>query len=418
MKIAKLLFGTLFISAAFVASSQEETEQERECKRMRFLAGEELKIKNYAAATAYYVKGEKICGGYDKANYDRMIGTISNTIATETDKAKKSAYIDTLVGVYERTEEKGVYDVANDLKRATYIIQASKPNRAKADELYARGIHKEGTSATEAHISYYYYNMYNLFTEAAADKKPAMKQRLITEYFFLSKLISTANMSVKAQENLTTYFNGVVKSCDDILPDLKGFMSSFPQEVEAKKATVNNFISLLESKNCTLSKEYEMLIDTLIKIDPSIGAVEAKAKLLTSKKKYSEAIGAYKEAKGMTADADKKDELDYRILVIMYNDQNSYKSAYNAALNASGKYKSESLKIAAQCVANMANGCGSSTFERKCNYIYAAQLADRAGEGGLAAKYRAAGPSQDEVFENGGASTVSLSCWGVTVSVK
>ena len=112
MKIAKLLFGTLFISAAFVASAQEETEQERECKRMRFLAGEELKIKNYAAATAYYVKGEKICGGYDKANYDRMIGTISNTIATETDKAKKTAYIDTLVDVYTRSEEKGMYDVA------------------------------------------------------------------------------------------------------------------------------------------------------------------------------------------------------------------------------------------------------------------------------------------------------------------
>ena len=417
MKIAKLLFGTLFLTSSFAGMAQE-SDQEKECLRMRFLAGEELKIKNYAAATTYYIKGEQICGGYDKANYDRMIGTISNTIATETDKAKKTLYIDTLVGVYDRAEEKGMYDVANDLKRATYIIQATKPNRAKADELYARGIHKEGTSATEAHISYYYYNMYVIFTEVAADKKPALKQRLITEYFFLSKLISSANMSVKAQENLTTYFNGVVKSCDDILPELKGFMSSFPQEIEAKKASVNNFITLLEAKQCTSSKEYEMLIDTLIYIDPSIGAVEAKAKLLLTKKKYSEAIGAYKDARGMTSDADKKDELDYKILVIMFSEQNSYKSAYNAALNASGKYKSESLKIAAQCVYNMADGCGSSTFERKCNYIYAAQLADRAGEGGLAAKYRAAGPTQDEVFENGGASTVTLSCWGVTVSVK
>jgi hypothetical protein len=417
MKIAKLLFGTLFLTSSFAGMAQE-SDQEKECLRMRFLAGEELKIKNYAAATTYYIKGEQICGGYDKANYDRMIGTISNTIATETDKAKKTLYIDTLVGVYDRAEEKGMYDVANDLKRATYIIQATKPNRAKADELYARGIHKEGTSATEAHISYYYYNMYVIFTEVAADKKPALKQRLITEYFFLSKLISSANMSVKAQENLTTYFNGVVKSCDDILPELKGFMSSFPQEIEAKKASVNNFITLLEAKQCTSSKEYEMLIDTLIYIDPSIGAVEAKAKLLLTKKKYSEAIGAYKDARGMTSDADKKDELDYKILVIMFSEQNSYKAAYNAALNATGKYKSESLKIAAQCVAKLANGCGSSTFERKCNYIYAAQLADRAGEGGLAATYRAAGPTQDEVFENGGASTVTLSCWGVTVSVK
>lgn len=416
MKIAKLLFGTLFITAAFVANAQEETEQERECKRMRFLAGEELKIKNYAGATAYYIKGEQICGGYDKANYDRMIGTISNTIATETDKARKAAYIDTLVSAYDRTEEKGLYDVTNDLKRATYIIQSSKPNRAKADELYTRGIHKEGTSASEAHISYFYYNMYVLFTEAAADKKPAMKQRLITEYFFLSKLVSSANMSVKAQENLTTYFNGVVKTCEDILPELKGFMSSFPQDIEAKKASVNNFITLLEAKNCTSSKEYEMLIDTLIKINPnSIDAVEQKAKLLLANKKYSEAIGAFKDAKGLTSDADKKDELDYKILTIMFSDQNSYKSAYNAALNASGKYKSESFKIAAQCVASMANSCGSSTFERKCNYIYAAQLADRAGEGGLASRYRALGPTEDDWF-TAGVNSLALTCWGVTVS--
>jgi hypothetical protein len=35
----------------------------------------------------------------------------------------------------------------------------------------------------------------------------------------------------------------VVKTCDDILPELKGFMSSLPQEVESKKASVNNFIT-------------------------------------------------------------------------------------------------------------------------------------------------------------------------------
>jgi hypothetical protein len=102
------------------------------------------------------------------------------------------------------------------------------------------------------------------------------------EYFFLSKLVSSANMSVKAQENLTTYFNGVVKSCDDILPDLKGFMSSFPQEVEAKKATVNNFISLLESKNNFDSinpkwrdinwDNFASICETSEKIDPNLYA--------------------------------------------------------------------------------------------------------------------------------------------------
>jgi len=208
----------------------------------------------------------------------------------------------------------------------------------------------------------------------------------------------------------------LVKSCDDILPDLKGFMGSFSQDKDVKKASVNNFISLLEAKGCTDSKEYEMLMDTLISIDPSnIDAVLGKAKLLRSKKKYSEAISTLKEAKGLTSDDDKKDEIEYTILEIQYHDQNSYKTAFNTAQGISGKNRSSALKIAAQCVANMANGCGSSTFERKANYLYAAQVADRAGDSSAAAKYRAAGPTESDWFE-AGVSSVTLSCWGVTVS--
>lgn len=414
MKIAKLLFGTLFFSAAFVSNAQE-SDKEKECLRMRFLAGEELKIKNYAAASSYYVKGESICGGYDKANYDRMTGTLRNAISTETDKAKKTAFTDTLVGAYERMETAGVYDPANDLVRATYIIQSSKPDRAKADELYARAMHKEGAAVTEAHVSYYYYNMYVMFTEASAEKKPELKSRLISEYFFLSKMITAANMSLKTQENLLSYFNGVVKTCDDILPELKGFMGSLPTEKEAKKATVNNFITLLEMKSCTKSKEYGMLIDTLNRIDPSVDGKIAQAKYLRSLDKYSDAISALKDAKSMTSDDDKKEEIEYTILDIQFRDQNSYRAAYNTAMGISGKYRSSALKMAAQCVAQTANSCGSSTFERKANYLYAAQLADRAGDGSAAAKFRASGPADGDWFE-AGVSSVTLSCWGVTVS--
>lgn len=415
MKIAKLLFGTFVLTAAFVANAQEETEQERECKRMRFLAGEELKIKNYAGASMYYLKGETICGGYDKDNYERMIGSLRNTVAKETDKARKTAYVDTLVGAYERQEKAGFYEASNDLIRATYMMQSSKPERMKADELYNRGMHTAGMSITEAHVSYYYYNLYVLFTEAPAEKKAEIKSRLISDYFFLSKLISASNMSVKTQENLLTYFNGVVKSCDDILPELNGFMSSLPSDVEMKKATVNNFITLLEMKSCTESKEYGMLIDTLVKIDPTVDAVIAKAKYLISVKKYSEAISTLKDAMGMTSDSDKKEEIEYMILEIQFRNQGSYRTAYNTAMGINGKYRSSALKIAAQCVAQTANSCGSSTFERKANYLYAAQLAERAGDGGAAAKYRASGPNEDDWF-NAGSSSVTLSCWSVTVS--
>jgi hypothetical protein len=344
-----------------------------------------------------------------------MTGTLRNAISTETDKAKKTAYTDTLVGAYERMETAGVYDPSNDLIRATYIIQSSKPNRPKADELYARAIHKEGSAATEAHISYYYYNMYVMFTEAAAEKKPELKKRLISEYFFLSRMITAANMSVKTQENFLSYFNGVVKTCDDILPELKGFMKSLPVEIESKKSSVKNFITLLEMKECTKSVEYGMLIDTLNSMDPSVDGKMAQARYLNSLSKFGDAISKYKEAKSMATGDDVKEEIEYKILEIQYHDQNSYRTAYTTAMGINGKYRSAALKLAAQCVSQTANSCGSSTFERKANYLYAAQLADRAGDGSAAARYRSSGPADGDWFE-AGVSSVTLSCWGVTVS--
>lgn len=258
MKLGRLFLSTILGTAtlfSFNVFGQEETELEKECKRMRFLAGEELKIQNYAAASSYYLKGEIICGGYDKANYDRMIGTLRNTVGSETDKVRKAIYMDTLLAVYTRMEKNGIYDKSNDLIRAMYIVQATKPNRVLANELFTRGINSFGIKASETNISQFYYNLYVLYTEAAADQKPAYKKQLISEYFHLSALIGEAKMSVKTQENLTTYFNNVVRTCTDILPELKGFMTSLPADVNLKKSTVNNFISLLENKSCSDSKE-------------------------------------------------------------------------------------------------------------------------------------------------------------------
>jgi hypothetical protein len=47
--------------------------------------------------------------------------------------------------------------------------------------------------------------------------------------------------------------------------------------------------------------------------------------------------------------------------------------------------------------------------------LYAARLADQAGQGGAAAKYRAAAPTDGEWFD-AGISSINLTCWNVTVS--
>ena len=400
--------------------AQEETGEDKECLRMRFLAGEELKIKNYAGASMYYLKGEKICGGYDAANYARLIGSLRNAINSVEDAASKTAYTDTLVDVYQRAEDAGHYDKADDLLRASYILQASNPDRKKADVLFQSGIKAQGEKTNEAYVSYFYYNTYAMYAAAPSDTE--LKKRMISDFFELSTLISKAGMSVKTQETIASYFDAVVRSCDDILPDLKGYMENLPIDPEAKKGTVMNFIALLEKKECIDSPEYFKLIDIYVELDPtSFDAQMMKAKALIGQNKYSDAISTLRKAKELAPDDAKAQEINYEIARAQYS-SGSYTAAYNTAMSVSGAMKGKALVIAGQSVGKNANNCGSSTFERKCNYIYAVQLLEQArniGEstGGTISSFKGMYPTDAEKFDNGNPSTMTLSCYGVTVNL-
>lgn len=396
----------------------QEMDNNKECQRMLLFVSQELKMKNYAMASMYYLKGETICGEeYGAKEYDAMSKTLRNTIITEKDNVRKKLYTDTLLGVYDRMDAKGYYNEVESSKRATFIMMSSKPDYQKADEIYLRAF-ENNNKFNDAELTYYYYNLYTLFSITSGDEQTAFKKRLISDYFLLSKKIESEKFASSTQQSLTGYFNSLVRSCDDILPELNGFMSSLPQDKEAKKKAVNNFLKLLKEKGCTESNEYEMLIDTIISIDNTIDAVLAKAQLLKVKKRFKESISVYQTAVQMTELDSIKNEIMMDVLDIQYSNLNAYRTAYNTALTIKGMNRSKALLVAANCVAKTANSCGSSTFERKCNYYYAAQLANQAGEPGIASKFKANAPTADEIFSNNSPATLKLSCWNVTVDVK
>ncbi len=396
----------------------QEMDNNKECQRMLLFVSQELKMKNYAMASMYYLKGETICGEeYGAKEYDAMSKTLRNTIITEKDNVRKKLYTDTLLGVYDRMDAKGYYNEVESSKRATFIMMSSKPDYKKADEIYLRAF-ENNNKFNDAELTYYYYNLYTLFSITSGDEQTAFKKRLISDYFLLSKKIESEKFASSTQQSLTGYFNSLVRSCDDILPELNGFMSSLPQDKEAKKKAVNNFLKLLKEKGCTESNEYEMLIDTIISIDNTIDAVLAKAQLLKVKKRFKESISVYQTAVQMTELDSIKNEIMMDVLDIQYSNLNAYRTAYNTALTIKGMNRSKALLVAANCVAKTANSCGSSTFERKCNYYYAAQLANQAGEPGIASKFKANAPTADEIFSNNSPATLKLSCWNVTVDVK
>lgn len=425
MKLSKLLLGLVVVTST-MTFAQDAVDQDLECKRMKLFAGKKLDINDYKGAAMFYLKAETMCGNYDAADYNqRLVPTLRNVINEEQDPATNALYVDTLLAVWDRIEKLNLYDKSHDLARAALVCQKVKGDRKFADMLFKRGMVAEGTNVHEAYVVLYYYNSYMIYAEASEADRPAAKKELISNYFSLSDVVNKAKMSTSTQDALNQYFNAAVQSCEDILPDLKGFMANLPQEKEAKLLTVKNFITLLESKGCDNSNEYGLLIDTLIFLDPTnADAILGKAKRLESQKKYSEAIATYREAKSKISDNAVIEEIDFAILRCTFN-SGSIGNAYSTAIGMGGKFRGDALKIAAQCVARNKDNCGSSTVERKLNFVYAVDLLERARAAGadvssLIGSYRSSYPTTAELFDEGMSKgqSYTIPCYGgVTITV-
>ncbi|MCR9174061.1 MAG: hypothetical protein NXI10_16280 [bacterium] len=412
MKLGKLLIvASLLIGST--AFAQEGEGEDRECTRLRVVANNAMGVENWKEAVEYFIRAEEYCAEFGKDNYDRLLASTQNMMAAQEDKSDAYyAYLDTLMMVWDKAEEAGHYDINDDISRGYHYTLLKAPNYKKADFYMGRAIKARGTELSdEVYLLLYYYNIYSLwFVEQDAEAKEELKQRFINEYFMLTKLIKEANYSLSTQETLTGYLSQLITSCEDLLPAVPKYMESLPEAPEDKKTALMNFAQLLIDQECKDSEEFAMMVETLYEIDPEDLEIQL---LYLETLSCSEKIPVYKDIKEKTFDAEKKNEIQYNIAAC-YMQIGSYNNAYAAAKSVTGSLKGKALQIQAGCVAATANSCGDSTFERKCNYIYAAELMEQAGLDG--SKYRNMGPSTEDCFNNNSPKSVTLTCWGVTVN--
>ncbi len=435
----RLALFTAFIFGFYLTLSAQD-DVAKQCKKAKYDAQQSrLKAKEFdkkLALTLYkneftfLLKAESVCGTYNNNGVKLLLRSYTSIKKLEKDKPTMSKYTDSIIGVFERALTRGIkLDSMSYGLRAQWYIRGSNPNYAKADEQFQIAQKWSKFKPSDYKTSTYYKNLYTLYVKSDPAGKVGFKKRLISEYFRLSRLINEKGLKPKTQVYITKMFNNVVRTCDDILPELGGYLSSLPQNVEVKIASVNNFIDLLDAKKCSRTPEYEILIDTLLRIDRSVNSVLAKSKLLHAKGKNGEAMKMLKEAKSMQiTDSvlvkkinDKIASLQLENVRISFNKKN-YKKAFSSGKALTGKYRGEGLKIAGKSVAAMANSCGASTFDRKCNYYYAIQVLEKAKSSGasvsdLINKYQALLPTADEKFDKGNPKTWKLSCWGVEVSL-
>lgn len=418
----KMKLGNLLVVASLLigTSTFAQDDAERECLRMRKIANDALSFTNYKEAVEYFLKGEAICAEFGKDNYDRLISSLTRIINAEEDEAVYKAYVDTLIGAYERAEEKGFYDTGDDMRRGYFYLQGSDPQYKKADQYMKSGVEKSGSEVNEAFIPIYYYNIYTLwYIEQNAEQKQALKQRLIREYFSLSKLIQEANFAPKTQEDLTAYRGLAIKSCEDILPEVPAFMKELPVDPAVKKTMMLDMARLLKELGCAKTAEFKKLGVELYALDPN--DIEVILIWLEGLDTPREKIDAYEKLLVNAKTEEEKNKYRYQIASEYFN-MGSYSTAYAKAKVVGGEQKGNALSIMGQSVGKTAMSCGESTFERKCNYLYAVQLLEQAqangasGLGGVIGSYKANYPTSEDCFDNGNPGSVTLTCWGVSVS--
>ena len=403
------------MSFGLLSHAQEGTNDADECTRYKAIAGNAYKAKEYEKVTRSYVRAQKECGTLEMVFYNPFIYSVQKSMSNATDDSTKAAYLDTLIMVYESAQEThGVQKEWQSYLGYSYLMQGAAGNMKKADDAYKIGIHHEAEKVNKGFLQQYYVNLYNLWVQEQDDKaKEKYKKRIITEYFKLSDYANKGDMGAEIIDFVSVYMDRAVTDCESILPEITSFMKELPQEIEAKKSTVKNFMALLEKQECTKSKVYAQLVDTIIAIDPSVDAVLAKAKLQISRGNTSGAISTFKQALGMAENADQKSDIEFEIANVYFKGGN-YKSAYTAGLAITGKNAGRGYEIAAQSVSATSNDCGVSTFDRKANYYYAVELAEKSGNGALISSMKSKCPTSSDIFneDKSVGETVELSCWG------
>jgi hypothetical protein len=318
MKFSKLILSTfLFIGIGAFA-------QDDECTRFKAIAGFAYQEKNYEKVTMAYIKALENCESLEMKFFNPFIYSVKQAMNKASNAADKAAYLDTLIYVYETAQKQhGMQAEWQSYLGYSYLTQGKPGAMQKADAAYVIGIHHDNIKVNEGMLKQYYANLYNLWVQEENEaKKSELKKRLITEYFRLSDYISKGNMKAETSDFLTIYLDKAVTDCASLTPEINNFLKELPKDAAPKIAMVKNFMTVLENKNCESSAEYSMLVDTIIKFDPSIGAILAKAKLQVAQGKYNDAVKTYESALSMTTSDDEKSDVEIAIAEAYFKAKN------------------------------------------------------------------------------------------------
>lgn len=440
----------LFLSGVLLGTGALQAQANQECATTASLAYSDAKAKNYEAAYPRIQTLRKDCPSYSVVTYQYGERVLKDKLEKAPD-AEKNAIAQDLIKLYEerlqyfpgKTKAGEVYA---DIAQVMYDYKMGTPEEQYAafDKAF-----KEDKDALNAKSLYTYFsllvdlqdagkrelqdvfNQYDIVIAKVEEDENKMAEglaKLIEKQEAGEQLTSKDEKRLNAYEiNLKAYSTirgsinaklGQRADCDNLVP-------LYSKDFEANKTDVDwlrRAAGRLSGKDCTEDPLFFKLVEALHKAEPSAKSALYLGQLADAEGKAGKALEYYNQSAELETDPSDKARVYYKI-ADEYKKKGQFSQArnyYRKTLNAKPSYGRAYLQIA-NMIAQSANNCGNTAFEKRAVYWLAADYAARAGRvdpsissnaNETAAAYRGRAPQRSDIFQaDMQGKTINIGCW-------
>ena len=440
----------LFLSGVLMSTGALQAQANQECATTASLAYSDAKAKNYDAAYPRIQSLRKDCPSYSIVTYQYGERILKDKIEKASDAEKKEIAND-LINLYkERLQyfpaKTKAGEVYSDIAQAMYDYKlgTTEEEFAAFDKAF-----KEDKDALNAKSLYTYFyllvelqdagkkslqdvfDMYDVVTEKLEQQENETAQGLEK---LLAKQESGENLTSKEEERLNAYevnlkaYSAVKGSinaklgqradCDNLIPLYNKDYEQNKSNVEWLKRAAGR----LSAKECTEDPLFFKLVESLHKVEPSAKSALYLGQLAEADGNNAKALQYYNQSAELETNASDKARV-YSKIADSYKSKGQFgqaKNFYMKALNAKPSYGRAYLQIA-NMIAQSANNCGTTAFEKRAVYWLAADYASKAGRvdpslssnaSQTATAYRGRAPQKADIFQDDmQGKTISIGCW-------
>jgi tetratricopeptide (TPR) repeat protein len=380
-----------------------------------------IKIDLYDYAYDAWKYMFKYCPAASKNTYIYGVRIMKHKIDKEKDEDVRSAWIDTLMMIYDQRVEYYNEKGKNLGRKGIDMVRYQKNNIEKAYQILSESIELEGNKSREAVVVTQVQLASVLYQNGRLESSA-----VIDDYLQAMKILDARDEKYgksrtgKAIETVEQIFaSSGAADCDALVEIFGPKFDDNSGDAEFLKKV----LKLLEQAKCEGTELYTKSSETLFEIEPSASSAYYLAKLFLRQDELDKAMQYYEKAVEMEEDAEKLARDYYEMAVLANKLGNKVQSRNYArkAIQNNGNWGKPYILIGNLYAASV-NSCGENDFEKNAvywavvdKYIQAKnadpEMAEEANE--MIARYSRYFPNQEKAFfyDVTEGSTYTVGCW-------